>query len=312
MAAPKRGAKAAATYDPGEHSGGGKGSYPYAEIQKRVPEAQLKAYASFVRKRFEEMAKRWNPTRNAEWSLRAYAALKHVMSATVALGAARAFADEEAPEPAEYPERVHDGVVGAARALSMFLPDAPWDDGGLLDLPIRLFARLLRGSLAPMDANVASWVGEVIERSAAFREALGEEGEEAEGEGKGGELAAVEIVRLDVAVPFARLFCELAQWHSEIMAAALAKHVEPPVGYDFGVLISAGKHVDEAGIPIVGDEDGRRIGELFGTAPYPDNLRALAWERLWDTAEALWSEASVRAGGAELDRSLIFPIPGSS
>lgn len=301
MTAPRRGGgKPAAKYDPGKHSGGGEGSFPYAEIQARVPEAQLKAYAGLVRKRFEGMAKRWTPTRNAEWSLRSYAALKHVMSATVALGAARAFAAEEAPPPAEYPERVHDGVVGAARALSMFLPDAPWDDGGLLGLPIRLFARLLRGSLAPMDANAAYQAGGVVERAAAFRAVLGEEVV------RGG---SVEIVRVDEAIPAARFFCELAQWHGDVMAAALAKHVEPPVGYDFGVLVSAGHHVDEAGIPIVGDGDARRIGELFGAAPYPDSLRVLAWERLPEELAALWEDAAARARWLDIDRGLIFPLP---
>src|SRR4028119_2254639 len=92
-----------------------------------------------------------------------------------------------------------------------------------------------------MAAHVARWGGEAVERSAAFREALGDEGEEAEGEGKGEEeAAAVEMLRLDVALPIARVLCELAQWHSEIRAAALAEHVEPPIGYDFGVVVSAG------------------------------------------------------------------------
>jgi len=282
-------------YDPGAFSAT-PGGFPYRAIQPRVPEAQLRAYAGLARKRYERLAKKWTATRNAEWMLRSYAALKHLMSATVALGAACSPPSEPRPGGLVYPELVHRGVFGAARALGLFLPDAPWEGGALLNPEHRALVRLLRGALAPMDATQAAAVGGVLERAAAYRSAAGEEEDDRK---------AVEIVRTDEAIPLARFLAEVAQLHSELMAAALGEHVEPPVGYDFGVLVSAGGREGTGGDELLDDADARRIGGIFGEAPFPATLFTISRRWLAEDADALWADAGA---DATTDRQLIYPF----
>jgi hypothetical protein len=282
-------------YDPGVHTGS-PGAFPYKSIQPRVPEKQLRAYAGLARKRYDRLAKKWTATRNAEWMLRSYSALKHMMSATVALGAACSPPPEPRPGALAFPELVHRGVFGAARALALFLPDAPWEGGALLNPDHRTLVRLLRSSLAPMDATQAQAVGFVLERAADHREGVGEEEDGRD---------AVEIVRTDEAIPVARFLAEVAQLHSELMAAALGEHVEPPVGYDFGVLVSAGGREGTGGDELLDDADARRIGGIFGEAPFPATLFTISRRWLAEDADALWADAGA---DASTDRHLVYPF----
>jgi hypothetical protein len=228
--------------------------------------------------------------------LRSYAALKHLMSATVALGSACSPPPETRPGGLAFPELVHRGVFGAARALALFLPDAPWEGGALLNPEHRALVRLLRASLAAMDATQAGAIGLVLERAADYRDGVGEEED-----GRN----AVEIVRTDVAIPIARFLCEAAQLHSELLAAALAEHVEPPVGYDFGVLMSAGGREGTGGDELLDDADARRIGGIFGEAPFPATLFTMSRRWLAEDADALWADAGA---DASTDRQLIYPF----
>ncbi|HEU4456624.1 MAG TPA: hypothetical protein VFR81_26390 [Longimicrobium sp.] len=293
MARPKPG-KPAPKYDPGAHTGA-PGAFPYRAIQPRVPEKQLRAYAGLARGRYERLARKWTAGRNAEWMLRGYAALKHLMSATVALGSASSPPPEARPGALAFPELVHRGVFGAARALALFFPDAPWEGGALLNPEHRALVRLLRGSLSPMDATQAGVVGLVLERAADYRG----KGEEEDGRN------VVEIVRTDEAIPVARFLAELAQLHSELLAAALGEHVEPPVGYDFGVLVSAGGREGTGGDELIDDADARRIGGVFGEAPFPATLWTMSRVWLAEDADALWADA-----GADdtTDRRLVYPF----
>jgi hypothetical protein len=116
---------------------------------------------------------------------------------------------------------------------------------------------------------------------------------------------AVEIVRTDEAIPVARFLAEVAQLHSELLAAALSEHVEPPVGYDFGVLVSSGGREGTGGDELIDDADARRIGGIFGEAPFPATLWTMSRVWLAEDADALWADA-----GADptTDRRLIYPF----
>ncbi len=287
--------KPAAAYDPGAHAEA-PGGYPYTAIQPRVPEKQLRAYADLTRSRYERLAKRWSAGRNAEWMLRSYAALKHLMSATVALGSAILPPPEPRPGALIYPELVHRGVFGAARALALFVPDAAWEGGELLALDDAALVRLLRSTLAPMDATQAQAAGAVLERAAAFRPPPGAEEDRR---------SAVEIVRITEAISTASFLAEVAQLHSELLAAALAEHVEPPVGYDFGVLVSAGGRQGTGGDELLDDADARRIGGIFGEAPYPATLWTMSRVWLAEDADALWADAGA-GPDAPTYRNLIY------
>lgn len=275
---------------------GAPGVFPYDYIQQRVPEKQLRAYCGLARGRYERLAKKWTAERNAEWMLRSFAALKHLMSATVALSAACSLPSGPRPGGLIYPELVHRGVFGPARALALFIPDAPWEGGALLNPEHATLVRLLRTALAPMDATQAQFIATLLDRAAAYREALEDEDEKKK---------AVEIVRLDGAIPVARFLGELVQLHSELLAAALAEHVEPPIGYDFGVLVSAGGREGTGGDELLDDADARLIGGIFGAAPFPATLWTMTREWLADDSAALWADAGE---DDETDRGLIYPF----
>jgi len=108
-------------------------------------------------------------------------------------------------------------------------------------------------------------------------------------------------VRPNKAVATVRLLCELAQWHSEVLAGCLKG--KPPPGYDFGVLADAAALLGPAGDPVLGDDDARRLGALMGAFPLPADLLTLQ-------RELSGSPDAPGDAGPVLDTGLIFPFNG--
>jgi hypothetical protein len=77
------------------------------------------------------------------------------------------------------------------------------------------------------------------------------------------------------------------------------------VGYDFGVLVSAGGREGTGGDELVDDADARLIGGIFGEAPYPGTLWTMMHQWLAADAGALWADAGA---DESTDRRLIFPF----
>lgn len=284
-------------YDPQEISGGA-GGFPYAEIPARIPEKELRDHARDLRKRCERLTKGWGAERNAEWMVRSYLALRRMISATVLLSSARATRKGKRKPPTS--DQVFDGLLEAARASILLLPDQPWSRGELARHPHERVFKAARDSVWEIDRLQGTWMGKVLEGAMAYRRTtLLRAGAE------GGPGPQVPRLRSDPSTPAARFLCELTQWRSEVLGRVLSERLDPPIGWDFAVL-GAAASPSAMGESILDDADARRIGGLMGAAPYPEDIWTLMRQRLGDDAAGLVPDVTDEE--VEMDGWLVFPL----
>ncbi|HEU4456691.1 MAG TPA: hypothetical protein VFR81_26725 [Longimicrobium sp.] len=284
-------------YDPQEISGG-IGGFPYAEIPARIPEDVLRGHAKGLRKRCERLAKRWDAERNAEWMVRSYLALKRMISASVLLSSARATRKGKRKPPTS--DQVFDGLLDAARACILLLPDQPWNRGALARSPHERVFQLARDSVREIDRFQGAWVARALDGAMDYRRTtLLRAGAEAP--------AGPQTPRLrsDPATPAARFLCELTQWRSEVLWRVLDERLEPPIGWDFAVLGAAASPTS-AGEALLDEDDTRRIGGLMGAVSYPEDVWTLMRHRLDDAPAGL--VPPVKGDDVEMDGWLVFPL----
>ncbi|HEX8691754.1 MAG TPA: hypothetical protein VF746_04990 [Longimicrobium sp.] len=287
-------------YDPRELSGSGY-DFPYVELPGRLQERALSMHAWNLRRRFTGLARDWGPERNAEWMVRSYCAAKLMLAATAALSGARAARRGRRGRRAEL---TYEGLIAAARALLAVAPELGWDDGGLFTLSHERAVGCLVRVVGGVDRSQAVRMRDLLDSARAHLEqGTSREAARRAAEERGGAAR----VRVDVAVMAARFLCELAQFHSEVLANVLGKLVQPPVGYDLGILAAPAALATPEGVPVVDDADARRIGALMGATAMPESLLVLAREidLVADHGAALEGEAR---GGDDTDWGLIFPF----
>lgn len=278
------------TYDPQQISGSIH-NFPYVEIQARVPEELLRRYARGLRKRYDKVAKRWDARRNAEWMIRSYLAGKAMVAATVTLTSTRA---RRRGRREEEVAQFHSGLMDAVRATAMLLPEQRWDTVPLLE-PDELL-KVAVGSVAEVYRNQSEWIARVLGSVREFHLMATTPGEW---------VGQPPRVRARDVYSAARFLCELTQWRSEVLADSLARHADPPIGWDFSLLLTAASP-DADGAAVLDEHDVRRVGALMGSAPHPDNLWILMRDHLGDEIDSLW-----KGSGAEqvaLDGWLIYPL----
>ena len=287
-------------YDPRELSGS-RYAFPYAELPGRLPERALSTHAWNLRRRFTGLARDWGPERNAEWMVRSYCAAKLMLAATAALSGARTARRDRRRRRAEL---TYEGLIAAARALLAMAPELGWDDGGLFALSHERVVGCLVRVVGGVDRSQAVRLRDLLDSArthheqSTSREAARRAAERHRGTAR---------VRVEVAVMAARFLCELAQFHSEVLANVLGKLVQPPVGYDLGILAAPAALATPEGVPVVDDADARRIGALMGARAMPESLLALVREidLVADHGGALEGEAP---DDAATDWGLIFPF----
>jgi hypothetical protein len=284
------------SYDPQEISGG-VGGFPYAEIPARIPEKALREYARDLRKRCERLTKRWGAERNAEWMVRSYLALRRMISATVLLSSARATRKGKRKPPTS--DQVFEGLLEAARACILLLPDQPWSRGELARTPHERVFQLTRASVTEIDPLQGARVSQALEGAMAYRRTTLLR---ANGEEKGPQ---VPRLRSDPATPVARFLCELTQWRSEVLGRVLSERLDPPIGWDFAVL-GAAASPSAMGESILDDADARRIGGLMGAVQYPEDIWTLMRRHLGDDAAGFVPDVS--DAEVEMDGWLVFPL----
>lgn len=280
------------TYDPQQISGSIH-NFPYVEIQARVPEEALRAHARGLRKRYDRLAKRWDARRNTEWMIRSYLAGKWVVTATMTLTSARSRRRARREEEIAL---FHDGLMDAARATVMLLPEQRWDGGAATRLSPDALVRAAVASVAEVHRHRSEWIAPLLGAVREYHEMRSVVGKW---------VGQRPRVRARDVFAAARLLCELTQWRSEVLADALARHAEPPIGWDFSLLLDAASP-GPGGAAVLDEHDVRRIGALMGSAPHPDNLWILMRDHLGGEVESLWKEAG--AEKVALDGWLIYPL----
>jgi hypothetical protein len=285
------------SYDPQEISGG-VGGFPYAEIPARIPEKALRDHAKDLRKRCERLAKRWGAERNAEWMVRSYLALRRMISATVLLSSARAARRGKRKPPTS--DQVFEGLLEAARASILLLPDQPWSRGELARHPHERVFQLARGSVTDIDPLQGARVSQALEGAMAYRRMS-----LLRVQAEGGPKPQVPRLRSDPSTPAARFLCELTQWRSEVLGRVLSERLDPPIGWDFAVL-GAAASPSAMGEAILDDADARRIGGLMGAVPYPHDIWSLMRHHLGDDAAGFVPDVS--DAEVEMDGWLVFPL----
>lgn len=284
-------------YDPQEISGGA-GGFPYAEIPARIPEKALRKHARRLRRRCERLARQWRAERNTEWMVRSYLALRRMISATVLLSPPRD-ARSGKRRRRSY-DQVFDGLLEAARASILLLPEQRWNRGELARHPhVRVF-QLARNSVIEIDPLQGARMTQALEGAMEYRRvSLLRAAGEPIPNGK------VPRMRFEPSVSAARLLCELTQWRSEVLGRVLSDRLDPPIGWDFSVLGVAASP-SAMGEAILDDADARRVGGLMGVSLYPEDLWTLMRHRLGDDAAGFVPEVGVKE--VEMDGWLVFPL----
>jgi len=292
-----------ANYDPKIYSGSPL-NFDYSRLQEEVPEKNLARYAQSLRQRYAHRAAMWNRGMNTEWMLREYSSMKLLFAADLMLSSAE-YASEMNVRLAE-PYLIYYGLFNAARAVVMWLPEQPWDNGILLRISHRKVRNVLIDCVRYFDKGLADRLNDIVTRARAYRELFSYRfpmrGIKAVAEN------AFESVSVDEAVEIATLLGEIAQWHSEVLDSALSKRVTNPIGFDERMADQVSVHGNVMEHPVFDEDDHYRINQMMRRETRPRDIYGIMREGMTEDFYASWEAQSPTGEEFSPQWSLIYPF----
>ncbi|KLU63340.1 hypothetical protein CEB3_c02640 [Peptococcaceae bacterium CEB3] len=283
------------------HSG-----FEYLEIQDRFTEAEISSACNRLRQRYALHTKSWSNETNTEWVLRTYLAVKMVFSSSVMLTSLE-YAMEKNLRIVE-PYLLYYSILNTCRALILTAPDEKWDDGKLFSSSHNKIINLTVDYIVKINKDIGHEIKVLLERSKVYRELFSYKFP-ASGIRR---LDATFVVEFEKAVSMARLFCELAQFNSEIFQASHNRNVDKKCDLDDRILPTGYEYHGE-GRSFVDDEDFYRIGYIYRKRPYPTNLLWTMTEGMVEDFFGAWcselEENNDDIYDPDKNWTIIFPVP---
>ena len=109
--------------------------FPYSKLITWFTKDDISRYCINFRQQCSKITKKWDKTKNAEWSARHYLSIKMILSASVMVSSA-AFSKERNIRITE-PYLYYYSILSCCRALIFTLPRIEWESAKILERPIR-------------------------------------------------------------------------------------------------------------------------------------------------------------------------------
>ena len=281
-------------------------SFEYVEMQKRFTEDEIFRTSNSLRQRYALHTKSCTKESNTEWVIRTYLAVKMIFSSSVMLTSLE-YAMEKNLRIVE-PYLLYYSILNTCRAFVLTLPDEKWNDGKLFTSSHDKIINLTVDYIVKINKKVGHEIETLLGRSKIYRELFSYKFPASGIRGLDGNF----VVDFEETVSLARLFCELAQFNSEILHASYTKNVSEKFELDDEMLPSGYEYSSDIG-SFVDDEDFYRIGYIYRKRPYPTPILWTMTEGMVEDFFGAWcseeSEDDNDIYDPDKNWRIIFPVP---
>lgn len=241
-------------------------------------DAMAKVGAS-LSQRYARLARQWNADLNSEWLVRHYFAAKLIMASCLAVNALE-YA-EDCNLRLVVPYLRYYAVLSVLRSAVLTIPEAPWQDGGLLEMSHAKAINLAMAHLGALDKSVAATVADDVRRLKAERELISYRAPSGGDWVTAGESARVHEI--------CRLMAEVAQFNSELLELSIERYGDPTTFVVTSDAFDLVASVTLEGLNFEDRDDEYRFGYLARKHPLPANLQHTMTEGHVDDFFGAWA-----------------------
>jgi hypothetical protein len=259
-------------------------AYEYRHLEALCSSETLADYTQQTRRLFAPVAKSFDDTKNTEWALRSYLALKLILHATIMATSAR-YANDRNLQVA-LPYLSYYTLFSACRAFLLTCPDVSWTGANTARFSHSQARTLATDLLRRLDAKVSK---DASDRLLAARRQRELSSYSFPMSGPRSDETA--FISTEDAIAWAGIFAELAHLNSACLEGAVAKHC---VGRSFGLNDNEAwdlmEHPLEGGEVHFDEGDWAWLSRLFRDHTAPVALTALVTEGLTEDFFEAWSD----------------------
>lgn len=276
----------------------------YEKVNTVFEEHELKKNAESIRKRFAVHTKAWNTNLHTQWVIRHYLSIKMILSASVMLTSLD-YSYKKNIRIVE-PYLAYYSLLNTSRALILTLPDVDWNDGSIISLPHETIINLTFDAINKINNIEGKKVKEELSKAKIFRELFSYRFPS-----KGLKQFDEEMSDFQKVVSHCKLFCEIAQFNSEILQKSYKKNVHQEFDFNEKIL-STGFVFESKNFSIVDFADYHRIGYIDRKMKKPFNLLWMMTEGMVEDFFGAWcshNESDKDIYDPDENWRIIFPVP---
>jgi hypothetical protein len=273
--------------------------YEYGELQSLDTARSCKG-AARLRERYVLIAKAWDTRAHSEWTCRFFMSAKLIMNATLLLNANEYARDSNLRVVQPYLR--YYAYLSLMRAVCYTLPDFAWNGGELIEIS---HAAAIRGAITHLqrfDSAQAKHAEALIERAKADRELISYRAPS----------SADDNLDLPGNIDWlCTLLAELAQFDSELLAAAVEKYADSATFDLHSDDAEAIAFANVGGVEYIDDEDAHRLASIWRKGQPLAHLRALLRAGQIDDYFGAWNsdDRTAEAFNPDLNIRRIFDLP---
>lgn len=269
--------------------------YDYRHLEALCSSETLAAYTQRTRRLFAPVAKSFDDTKNTEWALRSYLALKLILHATIM--ATSAMYGKGRNLQVALPYLSYYTLFSACRAFLLTCPDVSWTGANTARFSHSQARTLATDLLKRLDTKVSKDASDRLLAARRQRELFSYSFPMS---GPASDETA--FISAEDAIAWAGIFSELAHLNSACLEGAVAKHCN---GRSFGLNDDEAwdlmNHPLEGGEVHFDDGDWAWLGRLFRDHTAPVALTALVTEGLIEDFFGAWSDPDDTEGAYNPD-----------
>lgn len=276
----------------------------YTKLNTVFEEHELKKTAESLRKRFAIQTKAWNADLHTQWAIRHYLSIKMILSASVMLTSLDYSYNNNIRIVEPY--LTYYSLLNTARALIFTLPDVEWNDGTIISLSHETIINLTFDAINKINNNKAKQVKEELRKAKIFRELFSYRFPS-----EGLKQFDEEMSNFQEVVSLCTLFCEIAQFNSEILQKSYKKNVRYEFEFNEQIL-SRGFVFESKDFSIIDFADYHRIGYIDRKMKKPFNLLWMMTEGMVEDFFGAWcssKESDKNMYNPDENWRIIYPVP---
>jgi len=281
------------------------GNFNYSELYRYLSEDDLDRGRLKLKRRFKFQTNSWNTSKNSEWVLRHYLAVKMIMSSTIMLTSLKFGKDRNVRVTEPY--LVYYSLLNTARAVLYTYPIPNWGIAKLISPTHNKIISIVSDAVGQFNKESGNMIRDVLEKAKEYRELFSYK------------FPANGItdftVGFDEAVEICSFLSEFAQFQSEILENANLSNKNIGLSLDREILkngfLYKGKKYE-----LFDDEDKYRLDYFVRKQSYPINLHYTLREGMVEDFFGAWFQEfehddeidSVHNYDPDINYNLIFPI----
>lgn len=279
-------------------------TFPYKEIGTYLTEEDVEKGKSKLSNNFSKVIKEWDSTKNSEWVVRNYLAVKMIMSSTIML-TSLSYGKSKNIRVTE-PYLIYYSLLNVCRAVLFTSPTVEWKEGAVMEATHSKILNIVGDAINQFNKDAGDNIKETLERARDYRELFSYKFP-ANGIGDFS-------VSYDESISICRFLSEIAQLQSEILENKNFKKTEIETKLNRTVLEKAFLYQGEK-YNFLDKEDWYRLDFISRKQPFPVNLYFTLTEGMVEDFFGAWCDYEdeekddIEKYNPDENWRLIFPMP---